>query len=484
MSEKVPNQTSSGESLEQETALEESMTAFGLGDADSGQGMVLKDWSAQDFANIYVRYRPHLISHARKFLSNETEAEEVVQDAFLYLMTALPELDSELGVLRFLKWKTKMLCIDIIRASKSGLRSKIVPLEEDFPDENQPTTSLERADDAAIIQLALAKLNPRQREALIATTYEDKSHPEVAQQLGLGENAFRQLLFRARASFRQALVGEADIEGKSSAEILTVAIQKAASARNTVLVALVVVSTLAIAPMFMNFQMAEREEWLRADSQIADQLSRVPWVAEQDSARAAPSEEVLAAEPLSAEADNYSPTDQVEVEVEVEESPAPIYEVETEPTRGNIEELDLFVAREAFNEALEKNLVVDIASQTMTLSEGNGQITATNQSGLQLNFAVDRNSQQIVQFMLVEFESEGRVWKAVPSNTLVVIEERSGQTFVSYAATDFLVGDFSGEFDYVSTTDSSFSRSGFRIDLVIDSHGRVVSSQVEFLPKT
>jgi len=166
------------------------------------------------------------MSHARKFFRDETQAEEIVQDAFLYLMTALPELDSELGVLRFLKWKTRMLCLDAIRSSRAGLNENLVPLPDEVPDESQPLDVLDKADDAAIVRLALAKLSSRHREALIATMYEEKSHEEVARQFGISENAFRQLLFRARASFRTALVGEAAVEGKTVSQILAIAAKK------------------------------------------------------------------------------------------------------------------------------------------------------------------------------------------------------------------------------------------------------------------
>lgn len=47
-------------------------------------------------------FRPHLERHAKRYLSNPVQAEEVVQDAFLYLMTTLPELDTELGVLKIM----------------------------------------------------------------------------------------------------------------------------------------------------------------------------------------------------------------------------------------------------------------------------------------------------------------------------------------------------------------------------------------------
>ena len=213
---------------------DESDDEFGLPEfrihlADSLTPAVLRDWTAADFASIYVRFRPHLERHAKKFLKNPSQVEEVVQEAFLYLMTTLPELDSELGVLRFLKWKTRLLALDVIRANS---KVTLAPIEES-PDlaSNDPELSqdLERAEDAGIVALALSKIQPRHREAIIATLYEEKSAEVVAAQMGLSENAFRQLLFRARTAFRKALVGEAETKGKSISEILSIAARKAAA---------------------------------------------------------------------------------------------------------------------------------------------------------------------------------------------------------------------------------------------------------------
>ncbi len=219
---------------------EESDEEFGLPEfkehlADELTPAVLKDWTAQDFASIYVRFRPHLERHARRFLNNQTQVEEVVQDAFLYLMTTLPELDSELGVLKFLKWKTRLLALDVIRANS---KRYMAPLDEqpdlaaDLPEMG---IELERAEDAAIVSLALAKLHPRHREALIASVYEEKSTEVVAAQLGLSENATRQLLFRARAAFKKALVGEAETAGLSISQILSLAAKKAAQESGKIL---------------------------------------------------------------------------------------------------------------------------------------------------------------------------------------------------------------------------------------------------------
>ena len=189
----------------------------------------LKNWSAEDFASMYVRFQPHLIRHAKRYLTNPVQAEEVVQDAFLYLMTTLPELDSELGVLKFLKWKVKMLSYDILRSSTMRRERPLPDSYEAIEVPDSTTAAIDRAEDNAVISLALASLNPRQREAIVASVYEEKSAEEVGYQLGLSSNAARQLIHRAKASFRKALIGEAEVRGKSVSEILSVAAKKAAS---------------------------------------------------------------------------------------------------------------------------------------------------------------------------------------------------------------------------------------------------------------
>lgn len=187
----------------------------------------LTSWTAKDFSEIYVRFYPHLVRHARKFLNNNLQSEEVVQDAFLYLMTSLPEIDSEIGVLKLLKWKVRLLSLDVIRAQGKNRVSPIDDGPELAGDQLEIDEQLIRADDAAIVSLALAKLAPRQREALIASVYEEKATVEVAEQLMLSENATRQLVFRAKAAFKKALVGEADTQGLAVSELLSLATKKA-----------------------------------------------------------------------------------------------------------------------------------------------------------------------------------------------------------------------------------------------------------------
>jgi RNA polymerase sigma-70 factor (ECF subfamily) len=198
-------------------------------------------------SSIYTRFRPHLERHARRYLSNPSQIDEVVQDAFLYLMVSLPELDSEIGVLKFMKWKVKNLCIDIYRSQGRAFVNSIDDIAEPAADQEELGSEIEQAEDAAVVRLALSKLNPRHREVLVAQIYEEKTIEEIAMQISLSENATRQLTFRARAAFKKALLGDVDTDGMSMTKILSVAARKAAEeAKKTGVQAMVLVLFLAL----------------------------------------------------------------------------------------------------------------------------------------------------------------------------------------------------------------------------------------------
>ena len=448
---------------------EESDEDFGLPEfkehlADTLTPAVLKDWTAQDFASIYVRFRPHLERHARRFLQNPSQVEEVVQDAFLYLMTTLPELDSELGVLRFLKWKTRLLALDVIRANSKASVSSLEFAPEMPASGPDISEGLERVDDAAIVSLALAKLQPRHREALIATLYEEKSNDVVAEQMGLSNNAFRQLLFRARASFRQALVGEAETAGKSISEILSIAARKAAQDSGKIVASagaflLVLALSLSFGPAIF-----------RAPStQVADST---PMVEPQQ-----PSEQVTPVE-LVEEIPVPEAVSVLTVEPVVNTVVSP--EADEQPKVPSEDDLRRVQLMNVLDNGLATKLSGDM--ETAELKAGSGTVVIQAKNGLTAHVAYDLNSETVVQHAYFVLEVEGNQLTAVPKVSMSVVE-RGSSTQVSYAATDLLIGDFGGSFGYVSVENSLFSRSGLMIDLVLDPQGNVISAKLRLIPR-
>ena len=483
MSKKAPNQASSKEDLDQLSALEESMASFGMGDLDSEHGVILKDWSAQDFANIYVRFRPHLISHARKFLREETQAEEVVQDAFLYLMTALPELDSELGVLRFLKWKTKMLCLDILRSSGEKVNFNSVPLDFDLVDASEPSDLLERADDAAVVNLAMSKLTPRQRQALFATIYEEKPHDEVAREMGISTNAFRQLLFRSRASLKAALVGETDVRGKSVSQILAISARRAYKPVTASFLGLTLLSLTAFlwtSPIGNGDDLPLEFRLLSA----SDPRKPVKISSNSESFRTTTPD--LQSDIVS-DASGSLPTG-VEVETETLRDTAVAQNSSdgTSSSEADITELtvaqELRLAEALLASALDKAFVERVSASSFDLYHENGQLMASHTSGITVYFNVNPDSESIVQYLSFRYADGDQLIMGVATNSLAVVEQLGNVRFVSYAATDFLFGDFSGHFGYASTLRSDFSHSGLVLEFEMESDGSISNANLKLLP--
>jgi RNA polymerase sigma-70 factor (ECF subfamily) len=454
---------------------EESDEDFGLPEfkehlADTLTPAVLKDWTAQDFASIYVRFRPHLERHARRFLQNPSQVEEVVQDAFLYLMTTLPELDSELGVLRFLKWKTRLLALDVIRANSKVSVSSLEFAPEMPASGTDISEKLERVDDAAIVSLALAKLQPRHREALIATLYEEKSNDVVAEQMGLSNNAFRQLLFRARASFRQALVGEAETAGKSISEILSIAARKAAQDSGKIVASagaflLVLALSLSFGPALFrtpSTEVADPEPIVETQQPLEEVVPSDPELVED--AQVAQSEEVINGVQIAQAA------------VSVVTSP----QVDDQPKTPTEDDLKRVQLMNVLDSGLAAKLAGDL--ETAELKAGSGTVVIQAKNGLTAHVAYDLASETVIQHAYFVLEVEGNQLTAVPKVSLSLVD-RKDQVLVSYAATDLMIGDFGGSFGYVSVDNTLFSRSGLMIDLVLDTQGSVISAKLRLIPR-
>ena len=186
----------------------------------------LKNWDVEDFSLFFLENRDDLFKFARSLVSDVNLAEELVQDATLYVMTSLPELDSREGLIKFLKWKIRNLSVDYFRSQARKRESGLDEVENSIIVGSELDSELERAEDLAVIRNALSKISPRQREILLETSLGDKTREEIAVEQGLSDNAARQLLWRARHAFKLALVGEAQIAGKSAGEILSIAARK------------------------------------------------------------------------------------------------------------------------------------------------------------------------------------------------------------------------------------------------------------------
>jgi RNA polymerase sigma factor (sigma-70 family) len=219
------------------------------------------EWTVADLASLYSEYRLSLISQARRMLRSDSEANEVVQEAFIKFILAAPELDTKERALAYMRATINNLSLNVIRAR--GSRPNLVALDSDTSAERLAEIAVENyipadvsmsaAEDAAIIKLALAQLSPAERAALVMWEMEGRSTSEIASELGIKESAVRHTVSRARASLRRVL-SELVIDeerGLTALDMLSTSYKKAAEiAQKSSKVAL---SLLLVVTAFLGF---------------------------------------------------------------------------------------------------------------------------------------------------------------------------------------------------------------------------------------
>ena len=77
------------------------------------------EWTVADLASLYSEYRLSLISQARRMLRSDSEANEVVQEAFIKFILAAPELDTKERALAYMRATINNLSLNVIRARGS-----------------------------------------------------------------------------------------------------------------------------------------------------------------------------------------------------------------------------------------------------------------------------------------------------------------------------------------------------------------------------
>jgi RNA polymerase sigma factor (sigma-70 family) len=171
------------------------------------------DWSIADLSAIYTEYRTSLVSQARRMLRDETDANEVVQEAFLKFMLAAPDLDTTERAVAYLRASVNNLALNVIRAR--GDRPNLVALDADTTQERLDEianenhvdidTTITAAEDAAIIREALSRLTSDQRTALVMWEMEGRSTEEIAAALNTTPANVRHVVARARQSMVRVL---------------------------------------------------------------------------------------------------------------------------------------------------------------------------------------------------------------------------------------------------------------------------------------
>ena len=171
----------------------------------SSDGAVVRQVLAGDVEQYRVlveRYRAEFGRYAVASVGDRDAAQDALQEAFIRAFDALAtcrEPD------RFGAWFFRILtnqCRNVV-----ARRRDTVPVDDvDPPGDDRADAGLERSELGTALEAALARLTPEQRDAFVMKHVDGRSYEEMAELLGVGVDALKMRVHRARDAMR-AMMG-------------------------------------------------------------------------------------------------------------------------------------------------------------------------------------------------------------------------------------------------------------------------------------
>jgi RNA polymerase sigma factor (sigma-70 family) len=153
-------------------------------------------------AQLFEELRPGAFAVAYRMLGSVSEAEDVVQEAFLRLHRAPQEGERIESPRAYLSTVVTRLCIDQLRSARVRRESYVgewLPEPMVANADQDPARSAEMADSLSLAFLVLLEsLSPEQRAAFLLREAFDYPYEAIARILGKSEDNARQLAARAR----------------------------------------------------------------------------------------------------------------------------------------------------------------------------------------------------------------------------------------------------------------------------------------------
>jgi RNA polymerase sigma-70 factor (ECF subfamily) len=162
------------------------------------------------FKKIIESHQGYAYAIAFRFLYDDDDADDVVQECFIRIWEHLQDFDPQT---KFTTWMYKIvvnLCLDRIKVNKrrSNVFSRLYTRasKETHIDMFDLEQELSNKDIAAAIKSLADGLSEKQRMIFLLRDFQDLSLKEVADITGLSESAIKTNLFYARQHIRKLLV--------------------------------------------------------------------------------------------------------------------------------------------------------------------------------------------------------------------------------------------------------------------------------------
>jgi len=160
---------------------------------------------AESFRKIYEYYRPKIFLFALRLTKSKSEAEEVVQEAFVRLWEKREQVKIEKKFNAYILTITKNLVLDGLKkaAYDKTIQQKIYQNMQAL--RNATVDQLIEKELTRLHQQAVNRLSPQKKVVFILSREEELSYEEIAEKLGVSKNTVRNQMSDSLKSIREYL---------------------------------------------------------------------------------------------------------------------------------------------------------------------------------------------------------------------------------------------------------------------------------------
>ncbi len=158
------------------------------------------------FENLIRQLSRKMYGFAFRFLHNQEEAEDAVQEIFIKLWNMRDRLDEYKSIEALATTMVKNYCIDIIRKQKNMKSSDLSPVDKGDFSSVSPHEQMENTESGEILNRIISSLPDMYGMILKMRDIEGDSFEEISEKTGQNINTVRVTLSRARKMIREEYI--------------------------------------------------------------------------------------------------------------------------------------------------------------------------------------------------------------------------------------------------------------------------------------
>lgn len=166
------------------------------------------------FDRLVDQYHAYIIRTIGRYVRDRSSAEDLCQEVLLRVYRARARYQPTAHFEAFLQRIILNLCVNHARYTRRRRATSLNDIGHDgnalcdaLPDDkaSSPTYEADRKEQAQLLRVAIERLPPNQRQAIVLAGFHGLANSEVAQSIGLTGAAVKSLLWRGRENLAKSL---------------------------------------------------------------------------------------------------------------------------------------------------------------------------------------------------------------------------------------------------------------------------------------